>query len=93
MEIYLYSDRDLENKLKEVGRNGISIQRYKGLGEMDAQQLWDTTMDPENRTILMVELENAAEADKIFDTLMGDRVEPRRSFINKHAHDVRNLDI
>ena len=93
MEVYLYDDRDLEKKLSETGRTGISIQQYKGLGEMDAQQLWDTTMDPENRTILLVELENASEADKIFDTLMGDRVEPRKNFINQHARDVRNLDV
>ena len=93
MEVYIYNDHDLEKKLGETGRTGISIQRYKGLGEMDATQLWDTTMDPENRTILLVELENASEADKIFDTLMGDRVEPRKNFINQHARDVRNLDV
>ncbi|WP_066634185.1 DNA topoisomerase (ATP-hydrolyzing) subunit B [Desulfolucanica intricata] len=93
LDMYLYSDQELEKKLNEIGRQGISIQRYKGLGEMNAQQLWDTTMDPKNRTILKVDLEDAAEADKIFDTLMGDRVEPRRNFINEYAKEVRNLDI
>ncbi|MTI93887.1 MAG: DNA topoisomerase (ATP-hydrolyzing) subunit B [Firmicutes bacterium] len=92
-EFYLYSERELEQKVSELGKDGITLQRYKGLGEMNADQLSDTTMNPETRTLLQVTLEDAIVADEIFSVLMGDKVEPRREFINKHAGMVRNLDV
>ncbi|MCH7785434.1 MAG: DNA topoisomerase IV subunit B, partial [Bacteroidetes bacterium] len=90
---YVYSDEQLEKLFAEIGRDNVSLQRYKGLGEMNPKQLWETTMDPENRTFLHVALEDTVEADKIFTILMGDQVEPRREFIQKHAKEVTNLDI
>ncbi len=92
-ERYVSTDKDLEKLLEEIGRDGISLQRYKGLGEMNPEQLWDTTMNPEKRTLLKVNLEDAITADEIFTILMGDRVEPRREFIQYNAKHVINLDI
>jgi DNA gyrase subunit B len=92
-EYYVYSDKELEELLQKIGRQNITVQRYKGLGEMNAEQLWETTMNPESRTILRVTLEDAVEADQTFSMLMGDKVEPRKEYIQTHASEVRNLDI
>ena len=90
---YLYNDAALEELFRKIGKDDITLQRYKGLGEMNPEQLWETTMNPEERTLLQVTMEDAMTADEIFSVLMGDKVEPRRQFIEDNAHLVRNLDI
>ncbi|HHT28466.1 MAG TPA: DNA topoisomerase (ATP-hydrolyzing) subunit B [Firmicutes bacterium] len=90
---YCHSDRELDQILDTIGRQGVNIQRYKGLGEMDYNQLWDTTMNPETRTIKRVTVDDAASAEEVFSTLMGEKVEPRREFIEAHAAEVTELDI
>ncbi|RLC79078.1 MAG: DNA topoisomerase (ATP-hydrolyzing) subunit B [Chloroflexi bacterium] len=90
---YVYTEAEREKALKELEGKKVSLQRYKGLGEMNPEQLWDTTMNPQERTLLQVTIEDAAAADRTFDMLMGANVPPRRKFIQTHAKDVRNLDV
>jgi len=91
-EVYVYDDEALAKAMEEMGKN-VGLQRYKGLGEMNPKQLWETTMDPETRTLKKVTIEDAMKADEMFTILMGDEVEPRRAFIMSHANEVENLDI
>ena len=92
-DIYCYTDEQLDQTMTEVGRDNVSIQRYKGLGEMNPEQLWETTMDPKNRIFVKVTIDDAEKADEIFKILMGDEIEPRREFIEKNAKFVKNLDV
>ena len=92
-DVYCYSDDEMTQKLNEIGRDNVSIQRYKGLGEMNPEQLWDTTMNPETRILVQVKMEDAIKADEIFTILMGDEIGPRRQFIESNAKFVKNLDV
>ena len=92
-DVYCYTDEQLEQHLTELGRDGMNIQRYKGLGEMNPEQLWETTMNPATRTLVQVTMDDAIKADEIFSILMGDDIAPRREFIEKNAKFVKNLDI
>jgi DNA gyrase subunit B len=91
--LYAYSDDEKDALAKKFENKNVVVQRYKGLGEMNPEQLWETTMNPEGRTILQVAVEDAVRADETFDVLMGEAVQPRKHFIQAHAKSVRNLDI
>jgi DNA gyrase subunit B len=90
---YAQSEKERDRIVKEMDRKNVSVQRFKGLGEMNADQLWDTTMNPETRTLLRAEVEHAETADAIFTMLMGEKVAPRKDFIKTEARKVRNLDV
>ena len=92
-DVYCYTDDEMNEKLNEIGRDNVAIQRYKGLGEMNPEQLWDTTMNPATRTLVQVKLEDAIKADETFSILMGDDIAPRKKFIEENAKFVKNLDI
>jgi DNA gyrase subunit B len=89
----VHTFEELRPAILELAKEGLNLQRFKGLGEMNPIQLWETTMNPENRVLQQVSVEDAAAADEMFSMLMGDRVEPRRDFIERNAHDVKFLDV
>jgi DNA gyrase subunit B len=92
-EIYCYNEKERDDAVARLGKKNVQVQRYKGLGEMNPEQLWRTTMNPETRTLLKVAMEDAVQADHIFTILMGEQVEPRRQFIEENALAVKNLDV
>ncbi len=92
-DYYIKNDEELKKLLNEIGKDDISIQRFKGLGEMNPDQLWETTMDSQRRILKLVTVEDAQEAERLFDILMGEQVEPRKHFIQSQATMVKNLDI
>jgi DNA gyrase subunit B len=92
-ETYAYTEEERDKLVKEFGEEGVGVQRYKGLGEMNPEQLWETTMNPDNRTLKQITIEDAVQADQIFSILMGEEVEPRREFIQQHAKEVKTLDV
>ena len=93
MTVTLPHLRELMTEVRRLGEKGLTITRFKGLGEMDAEELWETTLDPEKRTLLRVQLDDALKADDMFRTLMGEKVEPRRDFIQEHALDAKDIDL
>jgi len=92
-KLYVYNEMDRDKAIVDLGEKGVMVQRYKGLGEMNAEQLWETTMDPANRSMISIKMDDAIEADRMFTILMGDEVEPRREFIQANARYVKNLDV
>ena len=90
---YAYTEEQKDKIVKDIDKTSVNLQRYKGLGEMNSEQLWETTMNPENRLLLQVQIDEGHLADKTFDILMGEEVEPRKKFIQTHAKSVKNLDI
>ncbi len=92
-DVYCYTDEEMAEQLQEMGRDNVNIQRYKGLGEMNPEQLWETTMNPQTRTMIKVTMEDAMKADAIFNVLMGEEIGPRKEFIEKNAKSVKNLDV
>jgi DNA gyrase subunit B len=92
-KIYVFTEAERDKAILDLGEKGVMVQRYKGLGEMNAEQLWETTLDPSCRSLISIKMDDAIEADRMFTILMGDEVEPRRDFIQANARYVKNLDV